>query len=203
MTKIMNASESMTDGQIDTAVNQFRDAMRKNRDGVGKELAQQVLGVDNLGMRMFAVYRDLAEKFGKTITRHVVVDRSLTPEQMINLTGRVKWFIDPEVLVEMPREGLSECAVEIFELDYDASVDQLDNEYESNSRAQDPYAVIQMMIDDPSLADERPIAVQWRDKRGRACYAIFDRHGDGERRVRVSWDDDGWDRNDRFAGSRK
>ncbi|MEK7579847.1 MAG: hypothetical protein AAB469_01490 [Patescibacteria group bacterium] len=47
----------MSDGQIETVVEQLRAAMRKHREEVQKDAAQQALGVDNLGMRMFVVFR--------------------------------------------------------------------------------------------------------------------------------------------------
>ena len=65
MTQIMIAS-GMSDGQIETAVQQLRAAMRKHRDEVQKDVAQQALGVDNLGMRMFVFsfwqYQNNSEK---------------------------------------------------------------------------------------------------------------------------------------------
>ena len=102
----------------------------------------------------------------------------------------------------MPLEGRLEDSVEFFELDYDPSTSELDREYEARSLRPDPAAVAQAMTDDPAFADERPVAVQWRDKQDRACYAIFDRR-DGEREVRVRWNDDRWNRDCRFAGVRK
>lgn len=202
MTKIMNASESMTDGQIETTVNQLRDAMRKHRSEIGRESAQLALGTDNLGMRMFAIFRDIAEKQSKLIIRHVAVDRTRTPEQVINATGRVKWYINEQVLAEMPRDGFPEGEVEFFELDYDPTVNELDREYEARNLKPDPYALAQVMIDDPAFADERLVAVQWRDKNKYACYVIFDRDGD-RRKVYVVRFDCRWGRHYLFAGVRK
>ncbi|HEY4508887.1 MAG TPA: hypothetical protein VJC13_01220, partial [Candidatus Paceibacterota bacterium] len=73
MAKTMTASE-MTDGQIDTAVDSLRAAMRKHRSEIPKDAAQQALGVDNLGMRMFAVFRGLVEAVSNLIIRIVDVD---------------------------------------------------------------------------------------------------------------------------------
>src|SRR3989344_8514950 len=130
MAKTMIASEGMTDGQIESVANQVRDAMRKHRSEVGKEPAQLALSVDNLGMRMFAVFRELAEKLSGLITRHVKVDRTHTPDQVIDRTGRVRWYIDEQVLAKMPRDGFDEGNVVLFELDYHASVDEFCREYQ-------------------------------------------------------------------------
>ncbi|MFH1472871.1 MAG: hypothetical protein ABIF06_00430 [bacterium] len=203
MAKTMTPSESITAGQIGKIQEILGAGLRKS--GFQSEPVQMVLETqgDSLVIELVAVIRKRVEMVSNIITRHVVIDRSRTPQEMITLTGRVKWYIDPVVLAEMPRDGFDEGKVEIFELDYDVSVDQLDNEYESGHRVQDPYAVFQALIDDPTLADERPIAVQWRDKRDRACCALFRRFGGG-REVHVSWRDSfRWLRHYRFAGSRK
>lgn len=201
MAKTMIASEGMTDGQIDTLANQIRDAARKHCDEVGKDAAQRALGVDNLGMRMFTVFRELAEKLSGPIIRHVKVNRSLTPAEAIKATGRVPWYIDEEILAEMPRDGFEEGNVEVFELDYDPTPEQLDRELDARGLRPDPYALCQAMADDPAFADERPVATQWRDKRDRACYAYFGRNGSG-RDVYVGRSGGGWGRDYRFAGVR-
>lgn len=178
MAKTMTAPEGLTDGQIEALANQVRDAARKHRNELCKDQAQQALGVENLGMRMFAIFRKLTEKMGGIIARLIKVDRSQSPKQVIQATGRVGWYIDETVLTEMPREGRAEDQTLFFELDYGPTVDELDREYEARDMRPDPYAVSQAMIDDPTFADERPVAVQWRNKHGRACCAIFYRGGD-------------------------
>lgn len=202
MAKTMTPSgQEITAGQIGKIQELLGAGLRKS--GLASEPTQIVLETGGaLIDELVSVIRKRVEMVAKIISRHVRVDRTLTPEQMISLTGRVKWYIDPEVLAEMPREGSPECTVEIFELDYGPSVDELDREYEARGLRPDPYAVVQAVTDDPALADGRPIAIQWRDKRDRACYAIFLRH-DGERRVSVYRRGSRWNRRCRFAGSRK
>lgn len=136
------------------------------------------------------------------ITRHVRVNRKQTPEQAINATGRVRGYIDEQVLAEMPTEGREDDNVVVFELDYDPTPDELDREYETHGLRPDPLALVQLMTDDPAFADDQLIAVQWRDSEGHACYAIFGRWLGG-REVYVGRYDFGWDRGFRFAGVRK
>lgn len=203
MAKTMIASEqSITDGQIENVVARLRDALRKHRNELGSEPVQQVLGVENLGMELLEPFRKRIELVSNVITCHVKVDRTKTPQEVINATGRTKWYIDEEVLAEMPREGFKEGEVVIFELDYDPTVDELDREYEIRGLQPDPYAVAQVAINDPAFADERLLSVQWRDKCGRACCAIFRRFGAG-REVDVRWRGLWWSRDCRFGGVRK
>lgn len=138
------------------------------------------------------------------IVRHVRVNRSCTPAEVIEATGRNKWYIDQEVLAEMPRVGFEEGKVEIFELDYSPTPDELDREYESRGLKPDPYAAAQVVIDDPAFTDkhERPLAVQWRDSRGRVCSAVFYFNGI-RRRVGVGWGCEWWPWYYRFAGVRQ
>lgn len=204
MAKTMTPSASaMTDPQIDKAVDHYRDMLKKHRDEIGSsEEVQRVFESGGYLGEMVGVFRRHVARVPNIIRRAVKVDRTRTAAQVIDATGRTKWYIDEEVLVEMPLEGRAENTVEFFELDYDPTIDELDREYEAHGLRPDPAATAQAMIDDPIFADERPVSVQWRDRRGRACYAIFDRDGGG-RRVLVDWDDRRWNRLCRFAGVRK
>lgn len=205
MTKVVTPSVGtpMTDGQIDKAVAHYRDALKKQRGEVGgSEDVQRVLGSNDYIDEIVGVLRRRVEMVSNIIRRAVTVDRTKTAAQVVDATGRKKWYIDEEVLVEMPLEGRVEDNVEFFELDYDPTVDELDHEYEARVLRPDPAATAQAMTDDPVFADERPVAVQWRDKRNRACCAVFRRDG-GERGVGVDWDGRRWGRDCRFAGVRK
>ena len=193
---------SMTDGQIDDLANKLRDAARKHREEFPREVTQEVLRSKNIGMQLLTTFRTLVEQASKLIVRHVKVSRTLTPAQAIDGTGRTKWYIVEEVLAEMPLDGKVEDDVVVFELNYDPTVDELDREYETRGLRPDPAALSQLVTDDPAFADERPIAVQWRDKRNRACCAIFSEDGGG-RFVYVFWLAYRWYRYYRFAGVRK
>lgn len=196
--------ESMTSGQAVRISERFQVKCRKDGVNLHKDTVQSVLDdeMDMLIDEMFGALRTRVERRIKLIVRRVKVDRSRTAAQVIDATSRTKWYMDEQVLAEMPLEGRAEDNVEFFELDYDPTVDELDREYETRGLRPDPAAVAQAMTDDPAFADERSVGVQWRDKRNRACYAIFYRL-DGERRVYVLWDDNRWGRNCRFAGVRK
>ena len=204
MAKTMIPSEQQvtTAGQINKAVANYRALLEKHAGEFQAETVQTVLGMQELASEMFALFQKRVEMVSNIIRRAVKVDRTKTAAQVVDATGRIKWYIDEEVLAEMPLEGLAKDRVEFFELDYDQTVDELDREYEAHGLRPDPAAVAQVMADDPAFADERPVAVQWRDKRGRACYAIFGRGG-GRRGVDVRRRGSRWYRHYRFAGVRK
>ena len=82
----MTATE-MTDGKIENAVNKLRDAMRKHRSSITSDVAQQVLGVENLGMMMFTPFRERAEVVSNLIIRKVKVNRSRSPQEALDATG--------------------------------------------------------------------------------------------------------------------
>lgn len=202
MGKTMTPSENITAGQIGKIQELLGAGLRKS--GLPSVSTQQVLETqgDSLVAELIAVLRKRVEMVTKLIIRHVVVDRTRTPQEMINATGRVNWYIDGQVLVEMPRDGFAEGEVVFFELDYNPSVDELDREYEVRGLKPDPYAVAQVMTDDPAFADDRPVAVQWSGKKKHACYVLFYRSGD-ERRVNVGRYGSRWGRHCLFAGVRK
>ena len=208
MTKIMIAS-GMSDGQIETAVEQLRAAMRKHRDEVQKDVAQQVLGADNLGMRMFIVFRELAETMSNIIVRHVKVDRTKTPQEVLNATVR-KQYTTQGVVDAMPRGKEDEGEVVFFKPrpeSYDRngciSDDSLEKEFEFHGlKPCDPYKLSQVNADDSAFADEHPNATHWKDENGKWYYAAFHRWGD-ERYVLVYRDDGDWHGRWWFAGLRK
>jgi len=62
--------------------------LRKHRSEFGSEAAQQVLGLENLGMQLLAPFRVLVEANGSMIIRHVKVNRTRSPQEVLNATGR-------------------------------------------------------------------------------------------------------------------
>lgn len=200
MDKTMTAPKQMTDGQIEDLVSKLRDAARKHRDELGSEAVQEALGTDNLGMVLFAPFRKLVEMVSNMFTRNISgVNRTQTPQEALDATGR-KQYTNQSVVDAMPRGEGENVELKFFELDYDPFPKELDAEYKSRNLKADPFALSKHMQDDPSFADERPVACQWDlDENGRASYAVFDRW-DGGRFVDVFRRDDRWDRRYRFAG---
>jgi hypothetical protein len=206
MTQIMTATE-MTDGQIENAVNKLRDAMRKHRREITSDVAQRVLGVENLGMMMFTPFRQRAEAVGNLIVRTTKVNRSRSQQEAIEATGRVQ-YTDRKVVDAMPKGEGDEVEVVFFKPDLSQrngliSDDDLDKEYELRGlKPADPISVAAVNEADPAFADEEPHGTHWKDAKGNWCYATFNRFS-GKRKVYVfrniyGWSDCWW-----FAGVRK
>ena len=195
MAKTMTASQ-MTDGQIDNVCAKLRDALRKHREEISSKAAQAALGVDNIGMMMFAPFREQADKFTEMIIREVEVDYDIPPEEAIHATKRAE-YLNGEVVATMPRNGKGKKRVKVcfFPLRDYKSVDEVDAMLAERGLKPDPYALAQVNKEDPAFADERPNGTQWKDERGRHCYVNFRRwHG----KRRVDCDRDGHDWHDRW-----
>ena len=206
MTKIMTATE-MTDGQIENAVNKLRDAMRKHRSEITSDVAQQVLGVENLGMMMFTPFRERAEAVSNLIVRTAKVNRDRSEQEAIEATGRAQ-YTDRKVVDAMPKGEGDEVEVVFFKPDLSQrngfiTDDDLEKEFELRGlKPADPISVAAVNEANPAFADERPHGTHWRDTKGNWCYAAFDRWGGG-RGVSVNRSGSGWDGLWWFAGVRK
>ena len=205
MTTIMTAAE-MTDGQIENAVSKLRDAMRKHRSGITSDVAQQVLGVENLGMMMFTPFRERAGAVLSLIIRTVKVNRGRSPHEALDATGRAK-YTDHEVVDSMPRGEGDEIEVAFFKPDLSGngyiSDDDLEQEFELRGlKPADPFSLAAVNEADPAFADGKPHGTHWKDANGNWCCAAFIYWHDG-RRVHVSRNGGGWDASWWFAGVRK
>ncbi len=204
----MTPSE-MTDGQINKAVANYRAMLEKHRGELMSEPAQQVLGSAELGAEMFGILRRRVEMLTGMIVRRVKVDRSRTPQAMLDATGR-KQYTTRSVVDAMPRGEGEETDVVFFkprpeEYDHDGwmSDEALDRAYDAPGlKPADPYSVGAVNETDPAFADEKPHGTHWKDGRGKWCFAAFDRWG-GERFVDVYRRGSGWDIYWSFAGVRK
>lgn len=182
MKKIMNATE-MTDGQIENAVNKLRDAMRKHRSEIASDVAQQVLGVENLGMMMFTPFRERAEAVSNLIVRKVKVDCNRTPQEALDATARVQ-YTNRKVVDAMPKREGDEVEVVFFKPDLSnrngfISDDDLEKEFELRGlKPADPVSVAAVNEADPAFADEKPHGTHWKDAKGNWCFAAFRRWSD-------------------------
>jgi len=206
MTQIMTAAE-MTDGQIENAVNKLRDAMRKHRSSITSDVAQRILGVENLGMMMFTPFRERALAVANLIVRTAKVNRSRSEQETIEATGRAQ-YTDREVVDSMPKGESDEVEVVFFKPDLSErngyiSDDDLEKEFDLRGlKPADPVSVAAVNEADLAFADEKPHGTHWKDAKGNWCYAAFNRWHDGRkvyvRRNGFDWHDGWW-----FAGVRK
>jgi len=202
-------TSSMTEGQIGRALEIFRAQLVKHTTEFSSEAVQLAFGQSELGYDLLGAFRRRVEAVSNLIIRHVRVDRSLEPQQLLDATGRVQ-YTDRNVVSSMPRGQEDEGDVfffkprdEAYDEDGLISDDALESEYEFFGFVPvDSYKLAQVHIDDPAFSDKEPSATHWRNSHGQWCYAIFDRWNDG-RRVIVDRDDYRWNRDYRFAGVRK
>jgi len=197
----------MTDRQIENAVNKLRDAMLKHRSEITSDVAQQVLGVENLGMMMFTPFRKHAELFSNLIFRTAKVNRSRTPQEALDATGRVQ-YTDRTVVNAMPKGEGDEVEVVFFKPDLSErsgliSDGDLAKEFELlGLKPVDPISLAAVNEADPAFAEENPHGTHWKDAEDRWCYAVFSRWSD-ESEVCVNRTIGGWHDGWWFAGVRK
>ena len=164
MTQIMNAlgTKSITDGQIENAVAKLRDALRKHRSEFPADVAQRVLGVENLGMELLAPFRTRVEAIGEVIVRHVKVDRTRTPQEAIDATGRTQ-YVDKDVLSTMPLGEGDEVDVYFVPTKRFVPASEVPAFLAQYGLVPDPRAQVAVNEADPAFADKYPNGTQWGD----------------------------------------
>lgn len=193
--------QTLTSGQIGKFEELFGEGLRKA--GLPSDPGQQVIEnqARELVVELVASVRKRVEALSDIIVRRVKVDRKLTPQRLLDATGR-KQYTDRSAVKSMPRGKGEETDVYFFKLGRYVFASELDKEYVFRGLASaDPYSQSRVNTDDPSFADTHPNGTSWKDANGRWCSAVFDRWG-GERSVRVRRGD-GWDVYWWFAGVRK
>lgn len=183
MAETMIASQ-MTDGQIENVCGKLRDALRKHREEITSDAAQKALGTDNIGMCMFAPFREQAEKLSEMIVHRVRVNRTQTRQQAVDATGRVQ-YVNSDVLAEMPDGEGEEVDVCFFPLQHYTNVKDTQKAIEEHGLKPDPRAVAKVNEDDTSFADSHPNFTQWLDSKRRHCYLTCSRWRGGGRFVSV------------------
>ncbi|MDP3875127.1 MAG: hypothetical protein Q8Q22_01240 [bacterium] len=204
MSNIATVNKGMTGGQAGRITDRFQAKCRKDGAIFSKDTVQTVLDeeMDGLVGEMFEMLRVRVERRAGIITRHVRVNRTRTPQAVLDATGR-KQYTDPNVVDAMPRGEGEEADIHFFKPGRYVNDSELEKEYELRGlKPVDPYSLAQVNVDDPSFADIHPNGTHWKNSKGQWCFAAFGRWC-GERGVRVSesgnaWIDDWW-----FAGVRK
>jgi hypothetical protein len=199
MTHIMTPS---TAGQINKAVANYRAMLEKHSDEFPVEAVQTVLGQSELAGEQLDVFRRRVEKVSNIIVRTVRVDRSISPQAVLDATGRVQNTNDT-VVKSMPKGEGEDVKVFFFKLDRWVSDAELDEEYKLRGMCPaDAYSLAKVNEDDSAFADDHPNGTHWQDDEGNWCYAAF-RRFDGKRDLRVNRSYSGWDGRWRFAGVSK
>jgi hypothetical protein len=192
-----SATNPVTAGQIGKLQDLLGAALRKS--GLQSEPTQQVLESQGaaLAEELVAVVRKHVEAVSNMIVRRAKVDRTRTPEQVIDATCRVK-YVDDDVVETMPNGEGDEVDVYFFKVGRYLPVDEVAKEYELRGLKSDPYAQAAVNEADPTFADDHPNGSQW----GKNCCLMFNRWN-GRRDVYCNRSGDCWDGGWWFAGVRK
>jgi hypothetical protein len=207
MTTIMTPPKTMTAGQIDKAVANYRALLEKHSVEFDAKTVQMVLGQSELAGEQLSVFRRRVEMFSNLIVRTAKVNRSRSQQEAIDATGRVQ-HTDCEVVDAMPKAEADEVELVFFKPDFSnrngrISDDDLEKEFELlGLKPADPVSVASVNEADPAFADEKPHGTHWKDVNGDWCYATF-RRWCVEREVFVGCGDFGWLVDWWFAGVRK
>lgn len=198
MAKPMSPSEPITPGQIAKFYAVLEAALRKS--GLPSEPTQRVLEAQGAALadEFVASVRTRVEAISDMIVRHVKVDRTRTPQAVLDATGRRQYTSDASVRC-MERDGRDEVDVSFFKVSRFISDADLEKELALRGLKRDPYAQAQVNIDDPAFADQHPNGTHWQDADGNWHYAAFNRWLD-ERCVNVNRSDIEWDDDWFFGG---
>lgn len=141
--------------------------LQTNRVHILEEEGGQLVREMRLALRRFVEAR------ASIIVRHVKVDRTMDPTNVIEATQRLT-RCRREVLESMPRQGGMEDDVFFVKLDRQRiSVADIEFIYQEFNLVPDPYAQAKVNIDDPFFADNYPNMGQWKDDSGSHCFISF------------------------------
>jgi len=157
--------------------------------------------------KLVGMIRHAVEMVASMFSRLVKVNRTRTPQEALDATGRAQ-YMDRKVVDAMPKGEGNEVEVVFFKPDLSErngfiSDDDLEKEFELRGlKPADPVSVAAANEADPDFADEKPHSTHWKDAKGNWCFAAFRRWSDGRgvyvNRNDLDWGDDWW-----FAGVRK
>ncbi len=180
-------TQSITNGQIGQINDRLATKLRES--GLPTEEVQKVLKMPgNVAIdEMVAVFRKHVEAQSEIIIRRVRVDRSRSPREAIDATGRNK-HVNDDVVATMPKGEGDEVDVHFIPTKRLVPVKEVPAFLAQYGLVPDPRAQAAANEADPSFADEHPNGSQW----GNDCCLAFGRWGDG-RDVDCCRDDYGWD----------
>ncbi len=147
-----------------------------------------------------ATLRNRVETVSLMTTRRVRnVDRTLTPQLMLDATDRVQ-YTDRKVVASMPQGGFKEGDIFFFQqLPRNPSSAEVAEAFEFRGLKADPYALAKFNQDNPRFAADHPNGTQWKDAEGRTCSMTFGLKS-GEYYVCVDHRCDDWPTGTWFAG---
>lgn len=193
MAKSMTPS-TITPGQVAKFLDLQAAALR--RSGLPSEPTQQVLESQGgtLADEFVASVRKRVEAISNMIVRRVRVDRTRTPQQVVDATDR-KQYINADVLATMPQGEGDEVDVYFIPTKRFVPVNEVPAFLAQYGLVPDPRAQAAVNEADPAFADEHPNGTQWSNN----CYMVFGRWG-VERCVSCLRSGSGWSDRWFFSG---
>ncbi|MFA6588515.1 MAG: hypothetical protein WCT08_05610 [Patescibacteria group bacterium] len=193
------SNKTITLGQR-AKIQELIDAVLR-KSGLPSKFVQQVImfhGAD-IAKEFVELLRERVELFSNMIIRRAVVDRSRSPWQVLDATGREQ-NTEHTVVIDMPKGKGEKVVVYFFKVGRQLSNEALAEEYARRDLVPaDVYSLAQVNIDDPDFAAKYPNGVQWNDKDGKWCWIRFALWPSGRHvsvsRLSTSWNSDEW-----FAG---
>ncbi len=189
--KSMTPLTTMTAGQINKAVQNYRALLEKHSTGLDSEAVQTVLGQSGLATEQLTVFRRRVEGLSNIIIRTVKVDRNRSPKQALEAIGRVHCEM-PWLLDDMPKGEGDEVDVVFFKPDPSKypngyiSDDDLKQEREwRDLQLADPASVAAVNEIDPTFAERYPHGTHWRHFDGRCENWFHIQFGKTDRGARV------------------
>lgn len=209
MTEITDTTK-ITDWQIEDTIDRVRDELLKHRFEITADVAQQILGVENLGAMMLGPYYERVEALEGILFVTVKVNRVRSPQEAIDATGCVQ-DTDHKIVDAMPKGEGDEVDVAFFQIKTarrkgEFSDDELGNEFELRGlKPADPFSVAAVNEAYPEFANEKVHSTHWKDADGNWCHSTFFRDcNHNVRKVIIKSDNLGWRADHRwFAGVRK
>lgn len=198
-------TKKATAQQVDKAVAKYRAMFEKHAGDFDSGAVQVVLGSKEFAKEQFELFRTHVELQSSMITRRVRVhvDRTRSPQEMLDATERWRFVCNGDVIASMPKGEGKEVDVIFFKIDKYITNEEFEEEYEKRGLVPaDPYSLLQVNIDDHAFADAHPNATVWKNKNGTWCYAICNRWN-GVLDVDVDQSDGRWLGRCWFAGVRK
>jgi hypothetical protein len=191
----------MTAEQISEAVEILRTQLIEHASELPSNAVQEVFGPD-LGNAWLKVLLRRVEAVSDMIVLRVQVNRTLTPQQALDATGRQQ-YTSPNVVNAMPNADDDKVDVHFFKIDYAPQDHQLEREFEERGlRPADPFTLAQANANDPAFADVHNNATHWKAADGRWCCVRFANCPTG-RIVHVVYTGNWWFAGWWFAGVRK
>ena len=158
---------------------------------------------DALLDKMVAMLAEATAAVSNMITRTVYVDRTRSPQEALNATGRTQ-YVNYNVVQTMPKGKGEKTEVVFLKPGRQMTDDELEQWFDERGyKLADPYSLARVNEDDPSFADSHPNATHWKDSDGRWCYTAFYRWRGSERAVDVDRNARDWGVGWWFGGVRK